>query len=53
VDQESFLQACQEGLSKARRRATLLGLYGQPADHPTPLAFPEFRYLKFVLLRVD
>ncbi|MCB0155868.1 MAG: class I SAM-dependent rRNA methyltransferase [Anaerolineae bacterium] len=53
IDQAAFLQGCEEGISKARRRATLLGVYGQPADHPTPLAFPEFRYLKFVLLRVD
>ncbi len=49
----AFLNACQEGISAAGRRATLLGSYGQPADHPTPLAFPEFQYLKFILLRVD
>lgn len=49
----AFLNACEEGISKARRRATILGVHGQPADHPTPLAFPEFRYLKFVLMRVE
>jgi 23S rRNA (cytosine1962-C5)-methyltransferase len=48
-----FLSACEEGLSLARRRATLLYVGGQPADHPTPLALPEFRYLKFVLMRVE
>jgi 23S rRNA (cytosine1962-C5)-methyltransferase len=48
----AFLSACEEGVSLARRRATVLHLGGQPADHPTPLALPEFRYLKFVLLRV-
>jgi 23S rRNA (cytosine1962-C5)-methyltransferase len=53
VSLEAFLQLCEEGVSKARRRATLLGAYGQPADHPAPLALPEFRYLKFVLMRVD
>jgi 23S rRNA (cytosine1962-C5)-methyltransferase len=53
VGLEAFLQACEEGISSARRRATVLYIGGQPADHPTPLALPEFRYLKFVLLRVE
>lgn len=52
VDVTAFLNACEEGIAKARRRATILGIYGQPADHPSPLVFSEFRYLKFVLLRV-
>jgi 23S rRNA (cytosine1962-C5)-methyltransferase len=50
---EKFLSVCEQAVSKARRQATLLGVYGQPADHPTPLAFPEFRYLKFVLMRIE
>jgi len=49
----AFLGACEEGISFARRKATILYLGGQPADHPTPLALPEFRYLKFVLMRVE
>jgi 23S rRNA (cytosine1962-C5)-methyltransferase len=53
VSLDAFLSACEGGVSAARRRATLLHLGGQPADHPTPLALPEFRYLKFVLMRVD
>ena len=53
VSLEAFLQLCEEGVSKARRRATLFGAYGQPSDHPTPLALPQFRYLKFVLMRVE
>lgn len=53
VDQQAFLQACAQGISLARRKATTLGIYGQPADHPAPLAMPELRYLKMVLLRVD
>jgi 23S rRNA (cytosine1962-C5)-methyltransferase len=53
ISPETFLTACEEGISQARRRATLLGLYGQPPDHPTPLAFPELRYLKFVVMRVE
>ena len=48
-----FLALCEESVSEARRRATVLGIYGQPADHPTPLVLPEFRYLKFVLMRVE
>ncbi len=53
VDMPAFLQACEEGISNARRRATLLGAYGQSADHPSPLVFSEFRYLKFVLMRIE
>ncbi len=53
IDFQSFLEACEEGISEARRRATLLSMHTQPADHPTPLAMPEFRYLKFALLRCE
>jgi 23S rRNA (cytosine1962-C5)-methyltransferase len=53
VKLDQFLSACEEGISLARRRATVLHMGGQPADHPTPLALPEFRYLKFVLMRVE
>ena len=48
-----FLDACEEGIGLARRRATVLGIFGQPFDHPAPLAMPEYRYLKFVIMRVD
>ena len=53
IDVPLFLELCEEGISEARRRGTVLTIQGQPADHPSPLALPEFRYLKFVLLRVD
>lgn len=53
VSLEAFLGACEEGISLARRKAAVLYIGGQPADHPTPLALPEFRYLKFVLMRVE
>ncbi len=53
VDSQTFLEACEEGISEARRRATLLAMHSQPPDHPTPLAMPEFRYLKFALLRCE
>ena len=53
IDLPMFLECCEEGISRARRRATVVTISGQPTDHPTPLALPEFRYLKFVLLRLD
>ena len=53
IDLPMFLECCEEGISRARRRATVLSISGQPADHPSPLALPEFRYLKFVMLRLD
>ena len=53
IDLPLFLKLCEEGASEARRRGTVLAIQGQPPDHPTPLALPEFRYLKFVLLRIE
>lgn len=53
IDLPTFLSLCEEGVSQAQRRATLLSLSGQPADHPSPLPFGEFRYLKFVLMRLE
>lgn len=53
IDLATFLTLCEEAISKARRRATLLRVNSQPPDHPTPLPLPEFRYLKFVLMRVE
>jgi 23S rRNA (cytosine1962-C5)-methyltransferase len=48
-----FLEICEEAVSKAKRRATVLGIYGQPEDHPFPLACTELQYLKFVLLCIE
>ena len=53
VDLATFLDVCEEGVSKSRRRATILSISGQPPDHPAPLVAPELRYLKFVLMRID
>jgi len=53
VNLEDFMGACEGGISKARKQATILGIYSQPADHPAPLAMPEFRYLKFIIMRVN
>jgi 23S rRNA (cytosine1962-C5)-methyltransferase len=53
VSLDDFYHACQEGISKARRQAAALGIYTQPADHPVPLAMPEFRYLKFIVMQLN
>ena len=53
VDLAAFVAACEEGVAQARRRGTVLGIYGQPADHPAPLACPELRYLKCVFMALD
>lgn len=53
IDLSQFRDLCEEGISEARRRGTILAVHGQPPDHPSPLALPEFRYLKFILLRID
>jgi 23S rRNA (cytosine1962-C5)-methyltransferase len=52
VSQQMFLEVVELATSKARRRATVLGVYGQPADHPFPLVCRELQYLKFMLLQV-
>jgi 23S rRNA (cytosine1962-C5)-methyltransferase len=44
---EEFLDICRSAFSKAKRRAQVLGLFGQSEDHPFPLACEELRYLKF------
>ena len=45
----------RERLSRAmeRRGLRVLELRGQPVDHPWSLAFPEGRYLQFILCVVD
>lgn len=53
IDHDDFLYCNAEALGKARRKATLLADCGLPVDHPTPLAMPELRYLKFLLFRLD
>ncbi|MFN2146266.1 MAG: class I SAM-dependent methyltransferase, partial [Anaerolineales bacterium] len=53
IHREHFLEIITEAISQARRKATVIGIHGQPADHPSPLAMPELDYLKFVLLKLD
>ncbi len=53
ISQQMFYELTEKAVSRARRRATVLGVYGQPADHPFPLVCRELQYLKFMLLRVE
>ncbi len=53
VTEEQFIKVCEEGISQARRKAKIIGRFGLPADHPTPLVMPELRYLKFLLMQMD
>ena len=53
IRSDQFLEIVEESISGARRKATTLGIYGQPFDHPVPLAMPELRYLKFIVLQLD
>jgi 23S rRNA (cytosine1962-C5)-methyltransferase len=53
VNLEMFLAVLGEAAVQARRPLRILEVRGQPPDHPTLPAFPEGRYLKFVLARLD
>ncbi len=48
----AFLGTLAEAGRTARRPLTVLETHGQPLDHPSPPAFLEGRYLKFVICRV-
>jgi len=51
VTHEAFLGVLRDAADKAKRPLRILEVRGQPADHPSLPAFPEGRYLKFVLAR--
>ncbi len=52
VDDEAFERMLAAAAKDAGRRLQVLEVASQGADHPVPPAFPEGRYLKFVLCRV-
>ncbi len=52
IDAEIFADVNLAGIGRARRIATVLAYRSLPCDHPTPMAMPELRYLKFQLVRV-
>lgn len=49
----AFETTIRNSLSTARRRARTLGIYGQPEDHPFPMACEDLRYLRFVVVEVE
>jgi 23S rRNA (cytosine1962-C5)-methyltransferase len=49
VAMEHFLEVLRDAAAVAGRPLRLLEVRGQPPDHPSLPAFPEGRYLKFVL----
>jgi 23S rRNA (cytosine1962-C5)-methyltransferase len=49
VDAEAFASTLDDA-ALARDDLRVLEMHGQPADHPTTPAWPEGRYLKFVVL---
>lgn len=53
VDSGMFLDLVRDALRRSQRRGAVLGVYGQPLDHPYPLAAEELRYLKFALVQLD
>lgn len=52
VDLEAFERVLAGAARDAGRRVQVLETASQGPDHPVPPAFPEGRYLKFVLCRV-
>ena len=53
VGPEAFKEMLAAAGSSAGRRLQILHEAGQPLDHPVPAHFPEGRYLKFVVGRVE
>ncbi len=53
INMEQFLSILGQTALKAGRMMKFLEVRGQPADHPSLPAFPEGRYLKFVLAQID
>lgn len=49
---QAFFELAEAGGPRARRPGTVLGLFGQPADHSFFLVCRELDYLKFPRLQV-
>ncbi len=52
ISTELFVELCSEAVARAKCRGKVLAINGQPEDHPFPMALPELRYLKFVMVQV-
>jgi 23S rRNA (cytosine1962-C5)-methyltransferase len=53
VGPEAFKEMLASAGASAGRRLQIVHEAGQPLDHPVPAHFPEGRYLKFVVGRVE
>lgn len=53
IDMNLFQMVVFEAFADAGRKASIIGKYGQPCDHPVNIFCPETEYLKTMLLLVD
>lgn len=53
VDMALFQKIVADACSDSGREVQIIGRFGQPADHPVALSFPEGQYLKGLLLQAD
>lgn len=53
VTMEEFETATHQGLHRGHRAAQIIASFGASLDHPTLPGFPEDRYLKVLLYRLD
>lgn len=53
ISPEAFREMLGAAAAGADRRMQIIHEAGQPCDHPVPAHFPEGRYLKFVVGRVN
>jgi len=53
VSEELFREMLASAAADTRRRVRVVEVRGQARDHPTLLAAPETRYLKFFVLRLE
>lgn len=53
VDMALFQKIVADACVDSGRNVQIIGRFGQPADHPVSLSFPEGQYLKGLLLQAD
>lgn len=53
IDMALFQMVVFEAFADAGRKASIIGKYGQPCDHPTSIFCPETEYLKAMLVRIE
>ncbi|MFO0940587.1 MAG: class I SAM-dependent methyltransferase [Pirellulales bacterium] len=53
IDSLQFTQCNLDGFGRTRRVAKMIADRALPSDHPSPLAMPELKYLKFQLFQLS